>query len=53
MMRCPGAFKETGDDNAQLLVDNFDAKTFEHLNRMIEHMLLSIEDRNVKRINEE
>jgi hypothetical protein len=26
--RCPCAFKENGDENAQILVDNIDIKTF-------------------------
>lgn len=48
--RCPSAFKEVGDDNAQLLVDNMDVKTFREVTTMMENILTGYEERVANKV---
>jgi hypothetical protein len=41
--KCPSAFKENGEDNAQILVDSLDGKTFTEVMGMMEGILLKTE----------
>jgi len=38
MEKCPGAFRETGEDNAEIIVDNMDCNILKQINEIIDEV---------------
>lgn len=51
--RCPSAFKENGNDHAQLVVDNLDSDTFHLVVGMMEDSLTRVEERVASKIQQQ
>lgn len=53
MAKCPGAFKQTDDENAQLVVDKLDQSTFKLLCNLVDSLIEQAQDRVMKKVKVE
>ena len=49
MKKCPDAFKEEDNDNAQLHLDNIDAASFEEINEIVNQLNEEYEERQLSK----
>lgn len=48
--KCPSAFKENDEENAQLMVDNMDLATFQDCTRLADSLIEEVHDKIMKKI---
>ena len=48
--KCPSAFKENDDENAQLHVDNLDLVTFQEVNKLADSLIEDVHDKLMKKV---